>query len=423
MTSAVLRLAIVVLVFSLLLSTLARAQAAPAGEAALTLERARQLAIERSPVLRAKRAQLEQAEGRLETAKTFPTNPELDFEVGSREGPAGDSTDREVRLEQEIEIGGQRSARVAQAEAERDAIRSELLREEHLLAARVRLAFAEALHARDVLRIEQANAELARSLASGARKRFDEGAATQLALNLVLGQTGRAERALLVSEGAYRAARSALAEVVAADPAEPPEIAGELTVERIALSPLSDLLDRAVANRGDLEAFRKLADAARARITLAKRERVPNMVFGLGAREEAEADIRAVSLGFRIPLFQRNQGAIAEATGALHEAEAARDSGELEVRRDVAAAYHRYRAAAEAAARFQQDVLGTLEDNLHLLERSFEVGKISWTDVLVFRGELVDIEREAVEALTDARIAGIELDLAAGPAAPPAPVE
>ena len=58
--------------------------------------------------------------------------------------------------------------------------------------------------------------------------------------------------------------------------------------------------------------------------------------------------------------------------------------------------------------------MGTLEDNLQLLQRSFEAGKTGWTDVLVFRKEFVDVQRDYVETLTNASIAGIELDLAAG---------
>ena len=72
------------------------------------------------------------------------------------------------------------------------------------------------------------------------------------------------------------------------------------------------------------------------------------------------------------------------------------------------------RAACDASATLQEHVLGTLEENLLLLQLSFEAGKTGWTEVLVFRREFIDVQREYVEALAEARLAGIELDLAAG---------
>ncbi len=86
----------------------------------------------------------------------------------------------------------------------------------------------------------------------------------------------------------------------------------------------------------------------------------------------------------------------------------------LQVRREVVTARARYRASAQAARDLEQQVLGTLQENLRLLQRSFEAGKTSWTEVLVFRGEFVDVQRDYVDTVADARLAAIELDLAAG---------
>ena len=55
-----------------------------------------------------------------------------------------------------------------------------------------------------------------------------------------------------------------------------------------------------------------------------------------------------------------------------------------------------------------------LEENLSLLQRSFEAGKTGWTEVLVFRREFIDGRRAYIESLVDAWLAGVELDLASG---------
>ena len=95
---------------------------------------------------------------------------------------------------------------------------------------------------------------------------------------------------------------------------------------------------------------------------------------------------------------------------AAAETEAAR----LQVAREVVAARATYDVLSEASSDLQHGVLSTLEENLVLLQLSFEAGKTGWTEGLVFRREFVDIQRDYIDTLADARLAGIALDLAAG---------
>ena len=381
----------------------------------LSMNQALAEAFARSPVLQARKAELEQAEGRLQTAKIFPFNPEVTVEAARREGPIETNTDRAFKVGQEIQIGGQRRRGTAQATAKLEASRAQLLREERLLAARVRAAFVEALRARELLEVERANTDLARSLADVARKRFDSGAVAQMEINLAQVQVGRAERDLRLAEGAYEVAKTVLAEVVGLDPSQPPELDGELDIPARTLLPLEELLAVAGENRADLEFFRRNIEAAQARIELSRRQRVPNLELeGFYGREEGTDRLLGGEVKIRIPLFNRNQGRIAEARAAHRQTLAENEVTELQVRQEVAASLARYRASHAASLDLQQQVLGTFEENLELLERSFEAGKTGWTEVLVFRREFVEIQRDYIESVTDTRLAGIELDLAAG---------
>ena len=381
----------------------------------LTMNQALAEAFARSPVLQARKAELEQAEGRLQTAKIFPFNPEVTVEAARREGPIETNTDRAFKVGQEIQIGGQRRRGTAQATAELEASRAQLLREERLLAARVRAAFVEALRARELLQVERANTDLARSLSDVARKRFDSGEVAQMEVNLAQVQVGRAERELRLAEGAYEIARSLVAEVVGLDPSRPPELDGVLELPSRTLLPLEELLAVASENRADLEFFRRNIEAAEARIELSRRQRVPNLELeGFYGREEGTDRLLGGEVKVRIPLFNRNQGRIAEARAAHRQTLAENEVTELQVRQEVAAALARYRASHAASLDLQQQVLGTFEENLELLQRSFEAGKTGWTEVLVFRREFVEIQRDYIESVTETRLAGIELDLAAG---------
>jgi len=380
----------------------------------LTLDQARQEASARSPVLAAQRALLEQAEGRLVTAKTYPHDPALILEGADREGAGESSTDRAIKGTQVVEIGGQRRRRVAQASAELDAAGAKFQREGRLLAARVSATFVEALRARELLEVEQANTELVRSLAEVARKRFEAGSVPQMEVNLAQVQVGRAELDLRLARNAYEVARAALAESIGLDPAAPPQPMGELDLLPREPVSLSELVDGALRHRGDLAAFRATIEAAQARIALARREVVPNLaVEGFYGREEGDRLVGG-EIGIRIPLFNRNRGPIAEARAAERRAAADTEAVRLQVAREVVAARATYDALSEASSELEQGVLGTLEENLVLLQLSFEAGKTGWTEVLVFRREFVDIQRDYIDTLADARLAGIALDLAAG---------
>jgi len=389
----------------------------------LTLDQALQEASERSPSLAAQRALLEQAEGRLVTAKTYPHDPALIFEGANREGAGESSTDHGVKVTQVIEIGGQRRRRVARASAELDSARANFQREERLLAAGVRAMFVEAIRARELHEVEQANTELARSLAEVARKRFEAGSVPQMEVNLAQVQVGRAERDLRLEEGAYEVACAVLGEMIGLDPTHSPEPIGKLDLPPRPSASVSDLVEGALRHRADLEAFRTTVEATRARIDLARRDVVPNLaVEAFYGREEGTDRLLGGEIGIRIPLFNRNRGPIAEARAAERRAVADTEAARLRVRREVVATRAQYDAFSEASSNLQQHVLGTLEDNLLLLQLSFEAGKIGWTEVLVFRREFVDIQRDYIDTLADARLAGIALDLAAGmPTATPHP--
>lgn len=401
---------------ALILSTLIvpEFEAAEQSPKRLTLQQAVEGALARSPALRVRMAEVEQAESRLLTARTYLFNPEIGVE-GARRSNVGSTTDREVRIGQEFEIGGQRRRRTGAASAELDASRSGLLREERLLVARVRAVFVEALRTRELRNVEQANTELARSLSDIAHKRFESGATAQMEVNLARVQAGRAERDLLLAEAADDVARAVLAEVVGLDPVQPPELDGDLDLQSRQIPPLSEFLKVALERRGDLQSFRSSIEAARVQIELARRRRVPNLeVEAFYGREDRTDRLVGGEIRIRLPIFNRNQGEIAEARATYRRTEAESETKEIQVRRESTAALSRYRAAHAASSHLEQEVLGTLEDNLRLLQRSFEAGKTGWAELLVFRREFVDVQREYIETRTDARLAGIEIDLASG---------
>lgn len=385
----------------------------------LSLEQALQAAFERSPELAVRSAEVEEFRARLVTARTYPYNPEISVEGARRSTPDARSTDRGLEVSQEIEIGGQRGRRIAAAEAFLTAAEARFRRDQRVLAGRVALAFADAVSARELLRIEETDAALARGLLDIEERRLEAGKATQIELNLARAAAGRSVRHVELARGAYQDARSTLAEAIGLPPAVPPVPVGDLAdfaaPGTAGLPPLAELVQTALSHREDLAAFQSEQEAARAEVELERSLARPNLVASaFQDREAGTDDISGVGLTVGIPLFNRNRGRIAEAGAAAQRVAAESAAARLAVELEVASAYTTYQASVAAARGLGEQVVGSLEANLGLLQRSLEAGKISRTEVFLLRREFVESQREYLDTLSQAWRARVQLDLAAG---------
>ncbi len=386
-------------------------QAKPRDTVRLTLTEALERAFSNSPVISARKADVQRAEARRLGSRTYPFNPELEFAAGDRKGLAESNTDRSIGISQEIEIGGQRGKRIAVATAALEAAQLGFERELRLLRARVELSFIGAVRARELLGIAQADADLARQLLRFSIRRLEAGAGTQVELNLARSTAGQAERTLRMSESAAETTRNRLAEL--AGEASVGEVVGDLPIPDDRMPQIDELLASAVGDRADLAALRKETESAQRAIQLSRSLGIPNLRLGAFYEEEEGTDnIKGFGITVPIPLFNRNRGGVAEAEAEVERLSAEGSAAELAVRREVADALATYRFAREAALSLHDLVVGTLEDNLELLRKALDAGKIGASEVLIFRREFVEGQRQFIEALFEAQAARIALDLA-----------
>jgi len=405
-----------------LLALLAAPLAAEADVEPLSLAAALRLAAERHPLLVEQAAAVAAAEGELLAARTLPHNPVLEVERASRDEAGERSKDREIALAQELELGGQRRQRIASATARLEAAHAERERAGQELAAEVATAFVDALAARELAALAHLEQELAGALFVFAERRLEAGAGTLVERNVARAAAGRAEWAHALAAAEEAAARIALAALIGVPAAELPPLAGALPAAWPPPPPAAELEAAALAGRPDFVAQRAELEAAAARLRLERAAAVPNLVVGVARGREADReDLDTVRAGIAIPLFQRNQGAIAVAR-AEAEAERARLFGtELTVRREVAAAAARAEATARALGLLQHAVAGSLGENLDLVRKGLAAGKLRASEVLVMRQELVASHRDLIAAAADAWRAQIALALALGAATPPLP--
>ena len=151
-----------------------------------------------------------------------------------------------------------------------------------------------------------------------------------------------------------------------------PELAWDTTRERI-LSESPELAEL----RFDVERAKWAVDRARA-------GRVPNMDVEAGvALDNATQDtIANVQVSVPIPVFDRNQGAIAQSFGQLNAAQAALEQRELVLQQRLAAALRDYATARQRVARYSETILPTARQSLDIITRAYEQGELDYLQVL-----------------------------------------
>jgi cobalt-zinc-cadmium efflux system outer membrane protein len=140
-------------------------------------------------------------------------------------------------------------------------------------------------------------------------------------------------------------------------------------------------------------------------VELADREAWPEPSIGASWHREGgpneHEDVIFGTLTLPIPLWQRNQGARAEARADLAIAEAELESLEGRLRARLARAESAVRAAAVRIAVFGTEVLPSFEQNLSMLERAHELGEIDVLDVSVAVERFLRAQDDALDARAD----------------------
>lgn len=369
-----------------LLPTAARAQAS-----ALSLSEALALARRASPDLAASREAVGAARAR-ERQASVRQNPTVAFNREQSAGGGQSNAQNVAALEQPIEPGPIRSARVAVAAARREAAEARLGIAEAQLEFEVTRAYATALAAdRRSTLADHATAAFTEALRVSERRLAagDVSAYTHRRLKLEAARhaTVRAEAVL-----ARRAARLALASFVA--PA-----ADSIGVLGLALSdplptraaalPADSLMTVALRGRGELRAAEAEGRAADAEARLAASERLPVPVVSAGLKTErvstAGADaqgLRGVVIGVALPLplWDRRAGTIEAAAAEARRRAAETDAQRRRVSREVLEAFDALRAAeaqiellapqlgAESAAALRAAQVAYTEGEISLVE-------------------------------------------------------
>lgn len=378
-----------------------------------TLDQVLELAARQNPEVLVARAREVEARGRLTTASVrFANNPDLDLFLGSRQQAVGGSTPEvDFNVLQRVEIAGQRGLRIESATAHITQRSADIDMATLTARAATSAAFYRALYAersRDVARQAE---QLADDVGKAAQARYEAGETAVLDVNLARVEQARTRRDRLSAEGLLERAYGELREILALPPDSAVAVIGDWP--DATLPSLEALLLR-VADRPDIRSLTAGVTEADADWRLTGAMRRPDLVAGVGLRREGGEPVAGAHVGFTMPLFQRNTGAIASAAARIDVARLALDARRRALETRVRSTHKQYMTALDALNALTADGLPLVEENEQLAAESYQAGKLNLVDLLVIRREGFAARRETLDAQLNVALAATELRLAAG---------
>jgi cobalt-zinc-cadmium efflux system outer membrane protein len=381
-------------------------------------------ALAASPQVAEARAQLGAVAGRRIAAGVWlPSNPVVAGTLAHLKRGAPENltaTNWSVTLSQELEIAGQRGARVAEADAEAAAAIRRVAVAENEVGAAALAVFFEAAAARDGLRFATELAEAGKALSALA-----EGRAREALLSGVEADVARAEGVrigLLRFEAERRSAEAsaALALLIGQPPA-----ALALPELRSAAPPELTIPDEAVLQRealtlrGEVGAATMERRVLEARLSLLRRERVPNPTLS-AFFERADVNDRIFGVGLALPLplpapvGQTRAGEIAETLAQIRASESSAELVRRRVTLEVSRALAAYGSRRGAAALFGQDLLARARTDLSSLREALSARQLSLRDAIAWQRSLVELLQNDLETRLAYALAVVELQRAGG---------
>jgi cobalt-zinc-cadmium efflux system outer membrane protein len=316
-----------------------------------------------------------------------------------------------VELSQTIEIGGQRGARISAADADLRAAAAVAEASSRVIAAEVLGAAAQVVRARRGLALVRDQGEVAERLVQVSHARANKGVGAPLETELAEAARVQALRDERIAAQELFESEARLVRAVGSDVGLAPD--ADVRPLDVSLPPLQTLEERALASRPELVSARVAVESSEARTDLLRRERVPDVTLGAGARHEEFSDVVAAKVTIPIPLFRRNQGEIAEQEARTRQAIAAARQEELRIRLEVRGAYRSWERARAAAQAIAPDLEARLGADAQALRDAYERGRLPLTTVLASLRETQSARRFVLEARSDAAQASLQLVRAA----------
>ena len=368
----------------------------------ISLRQVLSLALMHNPELAAFSLEVRTGDAKVLQASLFP-NPELEAEVekfgGTRENSRFDGAETKVVIRQLIEIGGKRSKRTKVASLERDVAGWDYESKRLDVLTEVTIAFVGLLATQDNLTLTDDLVKLSENVFNTVSARVNAGkdspveeTKAKVALSIIRIEQERARRDLKTAQKRLAATWGSTMPLFK-------KVSGEL--EDISpIPPFADLVKH-ISKNPDLARWSSKLDQRQAVWDMAKADRLPDITVGGGVKYHGEVDDTTFIMNFSIPLplFDRNQGGVLEASHLLAKAQEERSAAEVSIVTDMHEAYQRLSTDFIEATTLRNEILPGAQSAFDAVREGYREGKFGYLDVLDAQRTLFDVKGQYIEVL------------------------
>jgi len=345
-----------------------------------TLDSFEQLAMSSNPTLTELQARVDAANGRWLQVGLYP-NPQIAY-TGPEIGNNGTPGQQGAYVQQEFVTADK-------LELNRNAASWEVKRVEQELAAQRLRVLTDVRAGFYSLRVAQERVKIAEELhgiAQQAVEKAKELVKVQEPETVLTQAEVEAELAGILLENSrvqQTAQWKSLMSVVGQPDLPQQDVACELDVAAPQIV-WEQTLDRIQRESPELAAAAADVEQTRWVLQRASVQAIPNVTVQAGALYDygTRDPIATVQISLPIPVYNRNQGGIAEAHANVLAAERAVERMELSLQQRLATVYQQYEQARQQASRYDGTILKKAKRNLDLNRQSFEAGESAYLGVL-----------------------------------------
>ena len=370
----------------------------------ITLEKAVANALLKNPTLSAHSLEKRVREARTLQSGLLP-NPRLEVNVddalGSGPFNGFDRSETTVQVGQLIELGGKRGAREnANRIAERVADKTYESKRLDILTD-VNKAFVEVLSSQNKVKLTEELIELGDKFFNAVGERVKAGKVApieQTKAGVTL-STFKIEMAHAKLE--LKQARRKLSSTWGN--AEPQFVSVTGNFFKIYPVPLLESLQNKGVETPYLERWKSEQERRQAMVDLERANGAPDVTIKGGYRRLDESNDNAVTFGISIPLqiFNRNQGAIAEAQHRLAKVQQERRAAELKINQNFLEAYQSLVLAHSQASTLQSEIVPAAQLAFDGVNEGYRFGKFGFLDVLDSQKTLFHTQELYLSALAE----------------------
>lgn len=382
----------------------------------LTLEQAQKMAADSNPTLRQAEAEIRAAKARQEQSGLYP-NPSLGYTGDEIRGGSVGGGKQGFFVEQTVVTGGKlglnravfgKDAKLAEIEVEEQKIR---------VQSAVKMAFLRVLAAQELLDARRDMARIAEDAAETQRRLENTGQADETEVLEAEVEAQRMRMMARMQENSLREEWRGLAAVIGQADLPLAAVAGDLEKGWPELN--EEQAVEAIAKESPAIRIAETAEArAETVLARAKREPIPDLAMrgGLEYNHETLGSVPFAKgweglgeLSVQIPVFDRNQGAVAAARAEIDRAGQEKQRIALTLRERAASVVDQYANARLMAAEYRDEILPRAKKAYGLMVDKYGKMLAAYPRVLDTQRKLYEMQIEYIAALENLWTNGIAL--------------